>query len=333
MNRITMAHGSGGRIMHELVEKEIVPLLGMKGDLTDSAILDVCGGSRLAFTTDSYVVSPLFFPGGNIGDLAVNGTVNDLAVMGAAPKCLTVSFIIEEGFPLDRLRTIAQSISMAARTAEVQVVSGDTKVVEKGKGDGIFINTAGIGVLEGNTALHPSRIEAGDAVIISSPIGRHGVAVMAERNGLTFEPPVLSDTAPLSSLVEAMLSATDRIHAMRDPTRGGLATTLKEMALASGLGMMIYEDSIPVDDGVRGACELLGLDPLYVANEGVLVAFVPRDVAESLIHSMRQHPLGRGAAVIGEVTEERPGRVILRTSIGGSRMIDMLSGEQLPRIC
>ncbi len=333
MKKITLAHGSGGKLMHELLDKDIIPKMGIKGVLSDSAVLDLKGSERIAFTTDSFVVSPLFFPGGNIGDLAVNGTVNDLAMVGAEPRFLTTSFIVEEGFDLDSLNIITETISRAASLSGVEVVTGDTKVVNKGKGDGIFINTSGIGIIGNGIDIGPSRIKAGDKIIVNSTIGRHGVSVMSERNGLSFDPPVLSDTAPLNGLVAHMLSFTDKVHAMRDPTRGGLATTLKEIAIDANLGIIVNEKDIPLDGGVLGACELLGLDPLYVANEGLLVAFVEKNVSKSLVEHMKKHPLGRGSVIIGEVIQEKIGNVMLKTRIGGTRVLDMLSGEQLPRIC
>jgi hydrogenase expression/formation protein HypE len=333
VDKITLSHGSGGKMMHELLEKLIVPSLGMEGILTDSAVLSLGNGGKIAFSTDSFVVSPLFFPGGNIGDLAVNGTVNDLSMMGAVPKYLTASFIIEEGFEREELEVITKSIFAAARRAGVRIVSGDTKVVNKGKGDGIFINTAGIGVLADSVVLHPSLVRPGDKIIVSSSVGNHGVAVMSIRNGLSFDPPIVSDSAPLNGLVQYMLQLSTGIHAMRDPTRGGLATTLKEVAVDARCGMVIDETRIPVERGVLGACELLGIDPLYVANEGVLVAFVEESVAEFLEKKMRDHPLGKKAVVIGDVVENNPGMVLLRTRVGGTRIVDMLTGEQLPRIC
>lgn len=319
--------------MHELLNDGIVPRFGMEGILTDAAILKLDASRGLAFSTDSFVVSPIFFPGGNIGDLAVNGSVNDIAMMGAVPRYLSVAFILEEGLDKDLLLEILVSMRNAAEAAGVQIVSGDTKVVERGKGDGIFINTSCIGYFINNEPLHPSRINPGDRIIVSSSIGNHGVAVMSERNGLVFDPPIVSDTAPLNELVSTMLSACDGITAMRDPTRGGLATVLKEIAMDISLGINVYEENVPVESGVIGACELLGLDPLYVANEGVLVAFVERNMAEFLLEKMHEHPYGGKAAIIGEVTASDSGMVLLRTRIGGTRIIDMLSGEQLPRIC
>lgn len=343
MERVLLGHGSGGKLMHQLIREHFAPEFGMK-DLADAAVLELDGiaedhavlnGVRLAFTTDSYVVSPLFFPGGNIGELAVYGTVNDLSVVGARPCCLSVGFIIEEGFLMDDLTAILLSMAKAARVADVRVVTGDTKVVERGKGDGIFITTCGIGAVRDGVRLGPEGIVPGDKVLVSGSIGRHGVAVLAERNGLSFDPPVESDTAPLTGLVEAMLKAGN-VKMMRDPTRGGLATTLKELAVESGHGIVFHEEDVPVSSGVKGACDLLGIDPLYVANEGILVAIVSAEASEAVLSEMRAHPLGRDSALIGEVTGAAGGRsglVLLRTAIGGTRIIDMLSGEQLPRIC
>jgi hydrogenase expression/formation protein HypE len=318
--------------MHELIGRHFASAFEMES-LMDAAVLGGLGSGKVAFTTDSYVVSPLFFPGGSIGELSINGTVNDLAVMGARPLYLSAGFIIEEGFPVLDLQRIVASMAEAARGAGVKVVAGDTKVVDKGKGDGLFINTAGIGVVPEGVEFSPGNIRAGDRIIISGRIGSHGVAVMSERNGLTFDPPVLSDTAPLYGLVERMLIKAEGIRVMRDPTRGGLATTLKEFALDSGLCMAIEESLIPESSGVRGACELLGLDTLYVANEGILVAVVSPDVSEYLLKLMREHPSGSHSALIGEVEASPGGTVLLRTEIGGRRIIEMLQGEQLPRIC
>jgi hydrogenase expression/formation protein HypE len=331
MDRILLGHGSGGKLMHELIREHFSPAFGIEGS-GDSAVISV-PTSRLAYTTDSYVVTPLFFPGGNIGELAVNGTVNDLAVSGAEPLYLTTGFVIEEGFLLSDLEKIVSSMSAAAMKAGVKIVAGDTKVVNKGKADGIFINTSGVGSLPGDRVISASRIKKGDAVIVSGEIGCHGVAVMAERNGLTFEPPVISDTRALNGLVNAMYGVTGEIRFMRDPTRGGLATTLKEAALESGMCFRVREQSLPVPPGVRGACSLLGLDPLYVANEGILIAIVADRVAESLVAAMNRQEHGRHAAIIGEVSDAPAGMVLLETAIGGHRMIDMLRGEQLPRIC
>jgi len=330
-DRILLGHGSGGKLMHDLIHRYISPAFGIQG-AGDSAVVSM-PSQRLAYTTDSYVVTPLFFPGGNIGDLAVNGTVNDLAVSGAEPLFLSTGFIIEEGFPLSDLKTIIESMAAAAAKAGVKIVAGDTKVVNKGKADGIFINTSGIGVLLDGREISASKIKKGDAIIISNELAAHGVSIIAERNGITFDPLIVSDTRPLNSLVRVMYGVTGEIHFMRDPTRGGLATTLKEAALESGLCLRIREQSLPIPPGVKGACSLLGLDPLYVANEGVLIALVDHAVAESVVSAMQRHEHGRSAAIIGEVAEAPAGMVLVETSIGGSRIIDMLQGEQLPRIC
>lgn len=331
MDKILLGHGSGGKLMHALIEEYFSPAFGNTG-AGDSAIVDV-RTKRLAYTTDSYVVSPLFFPGGNIGDLAVCGTVNDLSVAGAEPLYLTAGFIIEEGFPLSDLKRIIASMAKSAKEAGITIVAGDTKVVNKGKADGIFINTSGIGSLDDGISISPRNMREGDAVIISGELGNHGVAILAERNGLTFDPPITSDTRPLNSLIRTMYQASDNIRFMRDPTRGGLATTLKEAALESGLCIRIREGALPVPPPVKGACSLLGLDPIYVANEGILVAIVGPAVADKIISAMRKHTHGKAAAVIGTVDRSAPGMVLLETAIGGSRIIDMLQGEQLPRIC
>ncbi len=331
MHKILLGHGSGGKLMHDLIREHFSPAFGTSGS-GDSAIIDVPPG-KLAYTTDSYVVSPLFFPGGNIGDLAVCGTVNDLAVAGAMPLFLTAGFIIEEGFPLSELKTIIMSMAEAAKKAGVKIVAGDTKVVNKGKADGVFINTSGVGVLYDGLEISPARIRKGDAVIISGEIGNHGVAILAERNGLTFNPPVVSDKRPLNGLVQEMIGASKEIRFMRDPTRGGLATTLKEAALESGLCIRIREDAVPIPPQVKGACGLLGLDPLYVANEGILVAIVDRTAEDTVVSAIKRHPFGRNAAIIGRVDDAPKGMVLLETAIGGSRILDMLQGEQLPRIC
>jgi hydrogenase expression/formation protein HypE len=331
MDKILLGHGSGGKLMHALIQEHFNPAFGNAG-AGDSAIVDV-RTKRLAYTTDSYVVSPLFFPGGNIGDLAVCGTVNDLSVAGAEPLYLTAGFIIEEGFPLADLKKIIASMAIAAKQAGVTIVAGDTKVVNKGKADGVFINTSGIGSLDDSIAISPANIREGDVVIISGEVGNHGVAILAERNGLTFDPPIKSDSRPLNSLVKTMYKATDNIRFMRDPTRGGLATTLKEAALESGLCIRIREQTLPIPPPVKGACSLLGLDPLYVANEGILVAVVDPNVAEKIVSAMRGHEHGRNTAVIGTVDKSAPGMVLLETVAGGRRIIDMLQGEMLPRIC
>jgi hydrogenase expression/formation protein HypE len=337
-NTILLGHGSGGRMMHELIATHFAPAFGIRG-VSDAAVLDIPEGARMAVTTDSYVVSPLFFPGGNIGDLAVNGTINDLAVSGARPLYLTAGFIIEEGFHFADLEKIVGTMATAAQVAGVRIVAGDTKVVDKGKGDGMFINTAGIGIVPKGIELSAGNMRPGDRILLSGSIGRHGVAVMAERNGLDFSPPVQSDTAALHVLTaEIIASATEQegsaaVRVMRDPTRGGLATTLKEFASESGLCIELEESAVPVEPGVRGACDLLGLDPLYVANEGILVAVLDGAVAEYVRERLCEHSMGTGAVLIGNVARGPEGMVLLHTSVGGKRIVDMLPGEQLPRIC
>jgi len=332
MDRILLGHGSGGKMMHQLIREYFVPEFELKS-LNDSAVLEEINRGKIAFTTDSYVVSPIFFPGGDIGKLAVYGTVNDLSMVGANPLYITTGLILEEGFPLEDLKRILSSVASAAEKSGVKIVAGDTKVVDKGKADGIFINTSGIGIVENGVDISPIRVMSGDKVILSGPIGNHGISIIAERNGISFNPPVLSDTAPLNGLVSEMLKTTKEIHAMRDPTRGGLASALKEIAIDSGYCIVVEEESIPVPAGVRGACELLGFDPLYVANEGVLVAIVKPDVAESLVNTIKKHPLGKEARLIGYVQETPAKMVLMKTSIGGTRIVEMLSGDQLPRIC
>lgn len=329
---IQLSHGSGGRMMHQLIRDYFVPAFDLN-TLHDSAVIDCLPHGKLAVTTDSYVISPYFFPGGDIGLLAVCGTVNDLSMAGAKPLYLTSGFIIEEGFPFEHLKKILDSMQAISREIGVKIIAGDTKVVERGKGDGIFINTAGVGIIEEGIDISPRNIRPGDKVILSGPIGNHGMSVMAQRSGISFEPQLLSDVRPLNSLVDAMLRETKKIHAMRDPTRGGIATTLKEFANESGYCIIVEEEAIQILRGVRGACELLGLDPLYVANEGILIAIADKDVAELLIEKMRTTKTGADAAIIGEVVESPGQTVLFKTSIGGSRIIDMLSGEQLPRIC
>ncbi|GEO39356.1 hydrogenase expression/formation protein HypE [Skermanella aerolata] len=332
--RIDMSHGSGGKAMAQLVDEVFVkafanPLLEQRND---QAMFEVATG-RMVVTTDSYVVSPLFFPGGDIGSLAVHGTVNDIAMAGAKPLYLTAGFIIEEGFALKDLDRIVMSMAEAARAAGVAIVTGDTKVVERGKGDGVFINTTGIGVVPPGVSPSGDRARPGDAVLVSGTVGDHGVAVMSTREGLSFETSILSDSAALHGLVAAMVAAVPGIHVMRDPTRGGLATTLNEIARQSGVGMVLSEASIPVREEVAAACELLGLDPLYVANEGKLVAICAPEDAETLLNVMKSHPLGVDAAVIGTVREDSHRFVQLETTFGGKRIADWLAGEQLPRIC
>lgn len=331
---VTLAHGSGGKLTHQLIQNMFLPLFRneMLEPLHDGAIFHV-GGERLAFSTDSYVIDPIFFPGGDIGKLAVNGTVNDLAMCGARPLYLSAAFIIEEGLPMEDLWNISRSMQQAAHEAKVTLVTGDTKVVDRGKGDKIFINTSGVGVVENETDISPTRAKPGDQIIVNGEIGTHGIAVMSVREGLEFSSPIQSDTAPLNTLVAEMLRASKEIHVLRDPTRGGVASALNEIAGSSHVGIRIVEKDIPVSDAVEGACEILGLDPLYVANEGKLLAFVSPLHVERVLAAMREHPLGRGSRIIGEVVADHPGTVVLRTPIGGTRIVDMLTGEQLPRIC
>jgi hydrogenase expression/formation protein HypE len=332
--RITMSHGAGGKATRTLVEAIFLdafrnPLLE---PLEDAAQLHF-NGSRVALTTDSYVVSPLFFPGGNIGDLAVNGTVNDLSVSGAVPLYLTAGFILEEGFEVDDLRRIVASMHDAAAAAGVQVVTGDTKVVEKGKADGCYINTAGLGIVEHSMNLGVAQARPGDAVMVSGPIGDHGITIMLARGELDIEADVISDTAPLNGLVADLLAATPGIRAMRDATRGGVATILNEVATDAGVCVVISEDAIPVRPEVRGASELLGIDPMYVACEGRLVAVVDGAEADRALAAMRAHPLGEQAAIIGHVADDPAGIVLLKTAFGGTRIVDLLVGDPLPRIC
>ena len=331
---ILLGHGSGGKLTARLIEKIILPAFRNPAleRLDDQAILPF-GGARLAFTTDSYVVTPIFFPGGDIGELAVNGTVNDLAMGGARPLYLSLAFILEEGLPIADLERVIQSVRRAAGRAGVDVVTGDTKVVGRGSGDKIFINTSGIGLVLPGIDLSSARVQPGDAILVSGPIGDHGVAILSRREGLEFDGQIESDTAPLHELVAAALAAGPDIHALRDPTRGGVAATLVEIATRRGLGLEVDESAVPVRDAVRGACEILGLDPLLVANEGKLVAFVPEASSERVLQALRAHPLGSGACRIGRVTADHPGFVTLRTPIGGQRILDLPFGESLPRIC
>jgi hydrogenase expression/formation protein HypE len=332
-DRILLAHGSGGKLSHDLIQKEFLPLLDnpLLNKLDDAAVFDLCG--RFAFTTDSYVVSPIFFPGGDIGKLAVCGTVNDLAMCGAIPLYLSLSLVIEEGLPLRELKRVMTSVREAAEEAGVKVVAGDTKVVNQGGADKLFINTAGVGLIPAGVNISGSNARPGDKVILSGSIGDHGIAVLSQREGLRFGVPVESDCAPLNRLVAEMLETSEQIHCLRDPTRGGLATALNELALQSGVGINIEEEKIPTRDGVRAACELLGFDPLYVANEGKLIAIVAPEEADRIVVTMRQNPYGSEAAIIGEVVEQHPGRVVMRTRLGASRLVDMLAGDLLPRIC
>jgi hydrogenase expression/formation protein HypE len=301
--------------------------------LEDQATVRV-GGARIAFTTDSFVVKPLFFRGGDIGSLAIHGTVNDLAMGGAEPLFLSAGFILEEGLELEVLRRVTESMARASRAAEVEIVTGDTKVVERGSGDGIFINTTGIGLVPEGVKLSASSARPGDRVLVSGTLGDHGIAILSEREGISFDTPVASDSAPLHTLVSAMLAAnTQAIRVMRDPTRGGLASSLNEIAAASRAGIELSETAIPIREEVRGACEMLGLDPLYVANEGKLVAIVEPSAAEAILEAMRRHPLGENAQIIGTVKDQHPGLVTERTAFGSTRIVDMLAGDQLPRIC
>jgi hydrogenase expression/formation protein HypE len=331
---ITMAHGSGGMLSHQLIDKMFRPLFDnpLLDEGHDGAVIESASG-RIAFTTDSFVVNPIFFPGGNIGDLAVNGTVNDLACCGARPKYLSVGMILEDGLPVEDLWKICLSMQDAASKAGVDIVTGDTKVVEKGHGDKIYINTSGIGVIPEGVNINPSRTREGDVIIINGQIGDHGVAILSAREGLGFETRITSDTAALNGLVEQILKETIKISVLRDPTRGGVATTLNEISTSAGAGIVLKENSLPVSPEVRGACEVLGLDPLYIANEGKILVIVPADLAGNVLNTMKQHPAGADSAIIGRVTSEHPGIVRMITSIGSSRVIDMLTGDQLPRIC
>ncbi len=331
---VLLGHGSGGKLSAELLRDVFLPVLGnpVLSQLNDQAILDV-NGQRLAFTTDSFVVNPLFFPGGDVGSLAVHGTINDLAMGGATPLFLSAAFIIEEGFAMEPLRQIVASMQRAASDAGVQIVTGDTKVVEKGKGDGVFINTSGIGLVPPDVKLSADQARAGDKVLINGPLGEHGIAILAKREGLEFETTIESDSAALHTLVAEMLRASSQIRCMRDPTRGGLSSALNEIAAQSQVGIELEERSIPIREEVTGACELLGLDPLYVANEGKLVAIVAAEDANRLLDAMRRHPLGERSEIIGTVMQSRPGLVTMRTTLGTTRIVDMLSADQLPRIC
>jgi len=336
---IVMGHGGGGKLGNELVEHLFLPAFRNPAleNLGDAAVLDLGPGTgpvRLAMSSDSFVVQPLFFPGGSIGALAVNGTVNDLAVSGAEPRFLSASFILEEGFPLPQLAAIVDAMAAAARTAGVQIVTGDTKVVERGHGDGCYINTTGVGVLRAGIAVGPHRAQPGDAILVSGAMGDHGMAIMSVREGLEFESPIVSDCAALNGLIAGVLDAAGpAVHAMRDPTRGGLASTLNEIARSSDVGMEIDETKIPVRFEVQSACELLGLDPVYVANEGKVVLIVASEAAGQALAALRAHPLGRDAALIGRVAAGHKGMLVARTAMGASRVIPMQIGEQLPRIC
>lgn len=332
--RILLGHGSGGKLSADLLQQIFLPALGnpVLNRLDDQGVVAL-NGVRLAVTTDSFVVKPLFFRGGDIGSLAVHGTINDLAMGGAEPLWLSAAFILEEGLPLETLRRVVDSMHEAALRAGVQIITGDTKVVEKGSADGLFINTTGIGRVRDGFSLSASNARPGDIILISGFLGDHGIAILAEREGLQFETQVTSDSAPLHQLVGQLLAATREIRCMRDPTRGGLSSTLNEIAASSEVGMELEEAAIPVREEVRGACEMLGLDPLYVANEGKLVAIIAPSAARDALQALQNHPLGRDAAIIGRVTAEHPRMVVLRTPLGTTRIVDMLAGDQLPRIC
>jgi len=337
--QIVLGHGSGGKLTADLIDKVFLPAFTnpVLNKLDDQAVVQI-NGARLAFTTDSFVVTPIFFPGGDIGKLAINGTVNDLAMSGARPLYLAAAFILEEGLLAEELQRVVQSMREAAEQAGVQLVTGDTKVVNRGKGDKVFITTTGVGVIERPVEISASRARVGDKIIVSGYVGDHGIAIMSQRENLEFEGAIESDCAALNSLVATMLEVAGAegecpIHALRDPTRGGVATTLNEIAARSSVGMLLDEDTIPVRETVRGACELLGLDPLYVANEGKLLAVVEASAAEAVLAAMRSHPFGAEASIVGKVVSPHPGMVRMKTSIGGTRILDVMFGEQLPRIC
>ncbi len=331
---VTLAHGGGGKLSHQLISKMFYSQFDNEflNQQHDSAVFTHDAG-RLAFTTDSYVVKPIFFPGGNIGELAVYGTVNDLSVAGAEPLYLSAGFIIEEGFPMEELWEIVLSMKEAAEKAGVKIVTGDTKVVDKGKGDKIYINTSGVGRVYEDADISPMNCATGDKIILSGRIAEHGIAIMASREGLEFETTIVSDTAPLNTLGKDILEVSNNVRVMRDATRGGIASTLNELASTANVGIKIYERSIPVKEEVKGACEILGLDPLYIANEGKLIAVVPAEDAEKILSIMKKNKFGKDAEIIGDVVPDNPGRVVLQTQIGSNRIVDMISGEQLPRIC
>jgi hydrogenase expression/formation protein HypE len=333
-DKILLGHGSGGKLTAGLIRDLFLPAFSnpILEQLDDQAVVSL-NGLRVAFTTDSFVVSPLFFAGGDIGSLAVHGTVNDLAMGGAQPLFLSAAFIIEEGLAMETLKRVVESLHRAAQAAGAEVVTGDTKVVEKGSGDELFINTSGLGLVPEGVRISASLARPGDRVLLNGSIGEHGIAILAEREGLKFEGQVESDSAPLNGLVAKMLQTSQSIHCLRDPTRGGLSSALNEIAARSGVGIRIDERAIPIREEVQGACELLGLDPLYVANEGKLIAIVAPEAAEPLLQAMRAHPLGRRAGIIGTVEEAPAGQVVMRTTLGTTRIVDVLAGDQLPRIC
>ncbi len=331
---VQLAHGAGGKLSNEMIDKIFLPrfLNSTLEKMEDQAILENPGG-RIAFSTDTFVVDPIFFPGGDIGDLAINGTVNDIAMSGAQPKYMSVGFILEEGLDFDTLHRIVLSMEKAAKVAGVQIVAGDTKVVNRGSCDKVFINTSGFGFVPDGVSISASNLKPGDKIIVSGTLADHGMAVMTTREGLSFQSTVQSDTAGLNHLVRDMLAVTKDIHALRDPTRGGLATSLNEFAMSSNVGIQLYGNAIPVRENVRGACEILGIDPLYVANEGKLVAVVPAQIADQMLAAMHKNVYGKEAVIIGEVTDKHPGVVALQTGLGANRIVDMPVGEQLPRIC
>lgn len=331
---IVLAHGSGGKLSQRLIQDVVLPCFHneLLAPLHDGAVFPL-GSSRVAFSTDSYVINPIFFPGGDIGKLAVHGTINDLAMCGARPLYLSVGFILEEGMAMEDFCRIVQSMREAADAANVQLVTGDTKVVDRGKADKIFINVSGIGEVPEGINIHPANARPGDKVIVSGAIAMHGIAILSVREGLDFETEIASDTAPLNSLVKAIFQTGKEVHVLRDPTRGGITSALTEIAQTAQMGIRLDEAAIPIDEEVKAVCEILGLDPLYVANEGKLLAIVPADASEAVLAAMRAHPLGQRSAIIGEITTTHPGFVMMKTRVGGTRVVDMLSGEQLPRIC
>lgn len=333
-DKILLDHGSGGRASHELINELLYPYFenSILGEMDDGAVITI-ENKRLAFSTDSYTVDPIFFPGGDIGELAINGTVNDLAMCGATPLYMSVGLILEEGFPVADLKKILESMKRAATEAGVQIVTGDTKVVHRKAVDKIFINTSGIGTVADGIHVSGKNARPGDKVLVSGYIADHGITILTQREGLRFDSPLRSDTAPLNHMVDEMMAVSRNIHTLRDPTRGGLATSLNEIAIQAGIGIKLYETEIPVRDETRGACELLGLDPLYLANEGKLIACVAPEDVDGVLAAVRDNPYGKDAAVIGEVLGDNPGKVFMETVIGGTRIIDMLTGEPLPRIC
>jgi hydrogenase expression/formation protein HypE len=333
-DRILLDHGSGGKVAHQLTEEVLMPFFKnpILAELHDGAIFEL-DSNQLAFSTDTFVVDPIFFPGGDIGDLAVNGTINDVAMCGAVPRYLSMGLILEEGFPLADLKRILESMRKALERAGVQLITGDTKVVPRGAADKIFINTSGLGTLIPGLAINSNQARPGDLILLSGTMADHGIAVLTQREGLRFESNIRSDTASLHHMVQRIAAVTKRIHVLRDPTRGGVGTTLNEIARQSDVGIVLYEEKLPVKKEVSGICELLGFDPLYLANEGKLLCIVPADQAEAALSAMHADDHGKQACIIGEVQAEKPGRVIMQTCIGGRRIVDMLAGEQLPRIC